>query len=641
MRVEIKRRDHVFDGTSFGAVGPYEKLVGRIHAAADPTHRLNAGIVNLAHAPRNPQGLVDYWVDFCLLKPHDLARGNRRILFDTANRGDKLALIDVNGARKTPTSNDPGPADDAGNGFLMRQGYSLLWSAWQGGVPNEEHKLQAGFPVATLDGAPLTGPSREEIIFGHLQSPALAPLAYPAASLDQSRATLTVRQYERAARVALPVDAWRYRSPSQIEIDLPAGYGSGAIYEFIYEARDPIVMGLGFVAVRDVVSLLRHAPADESGLANPLATVGHAPAVERVITYGRSQPGRFLREFVRLGFNEDLAGRPVFDGIYASIAGSRRIFLNQAFAQPGRFHRQHEDHAYPGDQFPFTYATRTDSFTGATDGMLARALASGTCPKFIHVDSSTEFWQGRSSLLVTDEHGRDITMPEEVRLYLFAGTQHAGPAMLNHAGIFSQNPIYPLNQVDYGPLNRALIAALDAWASGGEPAPASRFPRVGDGTLVAPFPPSVPGFPAIPGVRYPGAINELSVMDYAREPPVAVPGQSYPVLVPKLDADGNEIAGIRLPDVAVPRATLTGWNLRDASFADGALMLVGACFPFARTRAERIASGDPRPSLDERYASHAAYVAAVREAAERLCHERLLLAEDLERIVARAAALAD
>lgn len=641
MRLEIKRREQVFDGGSFGTVGPYEKLVGRLHAAADPAERLNAGVVNLDRAPRNPQGLVDYWVDFCLLKPLDLARGNRRLLFDAANRGDKLALIDVNSARKSPTSNDPCAADDAGNGFLMRQGYSILWSAWQGGVPNEDNKLQAGFPVATLDGAPLIGPSREEIIFGHLQSPAPAPLAYPAASLEQSRATLTVRQYERAARVALPDEAWRFRSPSQIEIDLQAGYGSGAIYEFIYDARDPIVMGLGFIAVRDVLSFLRHAPADAHGTPNPLATAGHAPAVERVITYGRSQPGRFLREFVRLGFNEDLAGRRVFDGIYASIAGSRRIFLNQAFAQPGRFHRQHEDHAYPGDQFPFTYATRTDSFTGATDGILARAQASGTCPKFIHVDSSTEFWQGRSSLLVTDEHGHDIAVPEEVRLYLFAGTQHAGPAMLNHAGIFSQNPIYPLNQVDYGPLNRALIAALEVWSSGGEAAPPSRFPRVGDGTLVAPFPPSVPGFPAIPGVRYPGAINELSLMDYAREPPVAVPGKAYPVLVPKLDADGNELAGIRLPDVAVPRATLTGWNLRDASFADGALMLVGSCFPFTRTRAERIANGDPRPSLEERYASHGLYVAAVREAAERLCRERLLLAEDVERIVARATALAD
>lgn len=635
MRLEVTRVESVFGGAEFGTAGRYEKIVGRMHGAADPAHRLNSEIVNLDRAPRNASGLVDYWVDFCLLKPVDIAHGNRRLLFDTPNRGDKLALIDINGARKGPGSNDPAASDDAGNGFLLRQGYSILWCAWQGGVADEEQKLQAGFPIATAAGAPIVANSREEIIFGHCNSPAIAPLAYPAATLDQSAATLTVRQHEREARLPVPAQAWRYCTPSRIEIDLLPGYPSGAIYEFIYPARDPTVMGLGFIAVRDAVSFMHHALRDDAGLANPLSRAGNPPSVDYVITYGRSQPGRFLREFVRLGFNEDLAGRRIFDGIFVSIAGSRRIFLNQPFSQPGRFHRQHEDHLYPGDQFPFTYATRTDSFTGETDGILARALAADTCPKFIHVDSSTEFWQGRSSLLVTDEHGRDFPQPDEVRLYLFAGTQHAGPTMLDHAGVFSQNAVYPPNMVDYGPLNRALIAALDRWVSGGEPLP-SRFPRIVDGTLVAPFPASVAGFPAIPGVRYPAHINTLSVMDYSRQPPCEVAGQAYPVLVPTLDADGNEIAGIRLPDVAVPRATLTGWNLRDATFADGALMVVGSCFPFAVTRAERAASGDPRPSLEERYESPAAYVRAVRAAAEQLHREDFLLAEDVARIVAQA-----
>lgn len=628
MRFEIKRIDPVFDGASFEAAGPYEKISGRFHGEADPAHPLNALIVNLEHSPRNIRGMVDYWVDFCLLKPVDFGRGNGRLLYDAVNRGDKLALVDINGAPKRPSSNEPSALDDAGNGFLMRQGYSVLWSAWQGGIADEEGKLQSGFPIATRNGVPIVETSREEIIFGYSNAFGIAPLSYPAATLDQQAATLTVRAQERDKRKPVPASRWRYRSATQLEIDLVAGHGSGAIYEFIYPARDPIVMGLGFIAVRDVVSLLRHG-GDGADL------LGSRRSIDHVIAYGRSQPGRFLREFVRLGFNEDLAGRKVFDGILASITGSRRIFLNHAFAQPGRFHRQHEDHVYPGDQFPFTYATRTDSYTGETDGILARALARNTCPKFIHVDSSTEFWQGRSSLLVVDEHLQDISIPEETRLYLFAGTQHAGPTMRAHAGIFSQNPCYALNDVDYGPLNRALISALATWAAGREPAPPSRFPRLADGTLVEPFPP-VSGFPAIPGVSYPKTINAVGMMDYSQQPPVAIPGKEYPVLVPKLDCDGNELAGIRLPDITVPRATFTGWNLRDASFAEGALMIVGACFPFAVTRAERETSGDPRLSIEERYESEEAYVAKVRAAAEQLFRDRLLLAEDVTRIVARA-----
>ncbi len=640
MRMQIDRVEGAFGGVSFGAVGAYEKIVGRFHGEADPNHPLDRPIVNLDKAPRNAAGRVDYWVDFCLLKPVDLSLGNRHLLYDTSNRGDKLALIDLNGAEKGPTSNDPVSAADAGNGFLMRRGYSILFSAWQGGVADEEQKMLAGFPVATDHGAPIVAVAREEIMLGHTEGPAPAPLSYPAHTTEQSAATLSVRQHERDPRQEVPRTRWRYLSPTLIEIDPVASFGTGALYEFIYPARDPIVMGLGFVAVRDVVAFMRREARDEDGNENPLSSGGGAPAAECVIAYGRSQPGRLLREFVRLGFNEDREGRPVFDGIYVSIAGSRRIDLNAPFAQPGRFQRQHEDHLYPGDQFPFTYATRKDPRSGETDGILARATTTNTCPKVIHVDSSTEFWQGRSSLLVTDEDGRDIAMPEEVRCYLFAGTQHAGPVMMKHAGIFSQDPVYPLNHVDYAPLNRALIAALDTWASGGEAPPESRFPRVDDGTLVPPFPQETQGFPEIPGVRYPALINELSARNYETQPPTPIAGTQYRLLVPKVDADGNEIAGIRLPEVAVPRATYTGWNLRDRSFAEGALMVVGSCFPFAATRAERSANGDPRPSLEERYPSHGDYAAAVRDAAEALQRERLLLAEDVERCVADAEALA-
>ena len=639
MKIEISRVESVFDGMPFGSAGPYEKIVGRAFGEVDPAHRLNAEIVNLANAPRNGAGRVEYWVDFCLLKPADIRKSNRRILYDAPNRGDKLALVDFNDAPKGLGSNDLSSAVDAGNGFLMRQGYVILFSAWQGDVAPEENHMLAGFPVATNNGAPIVERSREEFIFGHTNSPAIAPLAYPANTLDQSRATLTVRQHEKDSRVPIPPQQWRYLSPTQLEIVLTAGFDAGAIYEFIYPARDPMVMGLGFAAVRDVVAFMRYEAADDSGRLNPLNLGSDGPAVDRVIAYGRSQPGRFLREFLRLGFNEEPEqGHKVFDGVYASLAGSRRIFLNYPFSQPGRFHRQHEDHLFPGDQFPFTYATRFDPISAKTDGILARCLPSNTCPKIMHVDSSTEFWQGRSSLIVTDESGKDITLPDQARVYLFSGSQHAGPAMLSHSGTFSQNSSYPLNLLNYGSLNRALLVALDEWVSSGTPPPASRFPLSGDGTLAPPLPRTGQGFPDIPGVSYTGLVNELCELDHSQQPPRPIPGHEYPVLVPKVDEDGNEIAGIRSPDVAVPLATRTGWNIRNAGFAQGALMVVGSCIPFAATAKERLAKGDPRLSLEERYPSQEHYVDAVTRVTAELQKERLLLAEDVERYLAAAAA---
>ncbi len=638
MKIEIGRVESAFDGMSFGSVGPYEKVTGRAFGEVDPFNRLNAEIVNLPNAPRNAAGRVEYWVDFCLLRPADPRKSNRHLLYDAPNRGDKLALVDLNDAPKGPGSNDLATAADAGNGFLMRRGYVILFSAWQGDVAPGEGHLLAGFPVATNHQTPIVESSREEFVFGQAGGTVIAPLTYPAHTLDQSHATLTVRQHEKDLRMPVSPRQWRYLSSTSLEIGLANDFDTGAIYEFIYPARDPIVMGLGFAAVRDLVAFVRYTAADESGRPNPLNPGTGGPAIDDVLAYGRSQPGRFLREFLRLGFNQEPAGRRVFDGVYASLAGSRRIFLNHPFSQPGRFHRQHEDHLFPGDQFPFTYATRFDPISAKTDGILARCLASNTCPKVMHVDSSTEFWQGRASLVVTDESGKDVTLPEQVRVYAFAGTQHAGPAMLKHSGVFFQNHSYPLNRLDYGPLNRALLEALQEWVSRGIPPPASRFPRAGDGTLVPPAPAIGLQFPAIPGVYYTGLVNGLCELDYSQQPPRPIPGHDYPVLVPKIDADGNELAGIRLPEVAVPLGTRTGWNIRSAGFAQGALMVVGFFIPFAATARERRATGDPRPSLEERYPSREHYIEAVTRVVAELQNERLLLAEDAEGCLAAAAA---
>jgi hypothetical protein len=624
MKIEIVRVESAFDGISFGNVGPYEKVVGRAFADVDPSHRLNAEIVNLGYAPRNGAGRVEYSADFYLLKPLDLRKGSRRLFYDVLNRGNKLALNNINDA---PRLNDPGTAADAGNGFLMRRGYSLLWSGWQGDIAGGDDRMRAVLPVATNNGAPIVATSRDEFVFDHIRNPATAPLSYPADTLDQQRATLTVRQREQDPRVPVPSDHWRYLSPTRIEITRPAGFDAGAIYEFIYPARDPIVMGLGLAAMRDFVSFMRHESGDANGRPNPL-NLDSRPAADYVLAYGASQSGRFLRDFLWRGFNEDLEGRKVFDGVIATVAGSRKTFVNFAFAQPGRFSRQHEDRLFPGDQFPFSYATTTDRVSGKTDGILARCRASGTCPRIMQTEGSTDFWHGRAGLLVSDGKGNEIPLPDDVRAYLFASIQHGGGSV---AANFPFNQ-YPGNPAEYSCVHRALLVALDEWVSRGILPPSSLFPCPSDGTLVDPSPQTY-GFPAIPGMVYPGIVNELSEMDYSEQPPQPIPGHKYLILVPKVDEDGNDIAGVRVPDITVPRGTHTGWNLRRKGFGEGELVLLGSYFPFGATKKDRLASGDPRPSLEERYPTHEHYVNAIARAADELLKKRLLLAEDLERIV--------
>ncbi len=624
MKIEITGVQPVFDEVKFGHVGSYEKVTGRIYGGADPGHRLNAGIVNLDRAPRNSAGLVEYCVDFCLLKPSDLRRHNGRVLYDVLNRGNKLALSALNDA---PASNDPGAAAHAGNGFLMRQGYAVLWSGWQGDVAAGEGRMLVRMPVASDRGAPLAGLNRDEFIFNHNHNPAVALLSYPADTLDRAQASLTVRQREQHPRVAL--GAWRYLSQRSIEITRPAGFDAGAIYEFIYPARDPIVMGLGMAAIRDVVSFFRRRAADEEGRPNPLAADGRAPHVKYVYAFGMSQSGRLLRDWLWQGFNEDLDGAMVFDGVIPSLAGSRKTFTNFPFAQPGRFSCQHEDHLTPGDQFPFTYATRFDPISGTTDGILARCRTTNTCPRIIHTDSSGEYWQGRASLVTTDEAGRDLMLPEEVRVYLFSGTQHGG----RFASTFFPFCAYPGNPVEVSAAHRALLVALDRWVSEGIAPPPSRYPHACDGTLV---PADALNFPAVPGITYAGLLNELCEVDYTVQPPRPIMDRKYAVMVPAVDRDGNEIAGVRLPDIVAPLGTHTGWNPRREGFAPGELALLGWHLPFAGTAAERLASNDPRPSLEERYANHEAYVEAVARAARELCEARLLLAEDVERYIEAA-----
>jgi hypothetical protein len=624
--IEVTERETpVFGGTAFGAVGTYERLHGRIFGELDPTHRLNADIVNIDRAARNGSGKVEYQSDFRILKPVDLDRSNGCLVYDVPNRGNQPIMPRLNGAP------DGGHPQHAGNSFLMRRGFTVVWSGWQGDVPPGADRLTARFP--TIPG--ITGIVREEFIAeatgllgdSNIQELSeerfVGTLVYPVA--DPAGATLTVREREADPRATPHGLAWRLVDERHVEITRPTapGFDRGAIYEFVYRARDPIVMGIGFAAIRDIVSFLRHATKD-----NPLAPQ-ERPRIRHALGFGISQSGRVLRDLVYLGFNQDLAGRQVFDGLLPVVAGSRRTCVNWQFAQAGRYSRQHEDHSYGDDQFPFSYSTLSDPISGRSGGILQRSRDAGVCPKVLHLDTESDFWQARSSLVATDTNGKDIAMPDEVRVYSVSGVSHAPFRPLT-------KPVMQLpgNRLGYGAFMRALLVALVDWVESGMVPPDSRFPSRADGTLV-PLAEAHETFPRLPQVNFPRVLNELRLRDHSVEPPIE--STAYPVFVQSTDADGNALGGIRHPLITVPLATHVGWSLRASGYGEGELFTIqGSMVPFAETEAEKQRTRDPRPSREMRYASRDAWAARLVEAVDRLVTERLLLAEDGDRLVAAA-----
>ncbi|HEY0526970.1 MAG TPA: alpha/beta hydrolase domain-containing protein [Stellaceae bacterium] len=609
-----------FAGRSFGAAGPYELLRARARLAVDPDDPHNREIDDLDLAPRNAAGEVEFSADVEILRPVDPAvrRRSGRVLYEAPNRGYKLALMLLNDA---PQSNALGEPTDGGNGFLMREGFTLVWSGWQADLAPDTGGGRMTLAAPVLHG--VTGLNRDEFVFDHRQSPVTVELSYPASDLDPAVARLTVRRRETDPRATPSGLAFRYVDARHVEIARPAeGYDAGAVYELIYPATDPMVMGLGFAATRDIVAFLRRDADADADIARNA----------RFLAFGVSQSGRFLRDFLYLGFNEDEAGRTVFDGMVPYIAGARRTVVNTRFGQPGRTPRQHEDHLYPAARFPFAYAVTTDALTGRRDGILARCAATRTCPKIVHADTSFEAWQSQAALITTGTDGAALAQPPEVRAYLIAGLQHFSPAG-------ARPSLVPTCRYDTNPLNagaplRALLAALDRWTAGVVEPPPSRYPSRADGTLVPPDPASI-GFPAIPDFAYAGIVNVVRLLDTGSQPPAE--GPAYPVFVPRVDADGNDAAGIRLPAVAAPVATYLGWNPRWTGYAEGELCgLYGSYLPFARTRAERLRTGDARLSIEERYPDHAAYAGAVARAARQLEADGFLLAEDAARFIEAA-----
>jgi Alpha/beta hydrolase domain len=615
IKLEIVRVESpAFEGRSFGSVGTYDRIIARTTVAVSPSGRHNTIIVDIDRAPRNAQGLVEATADVEILRPTNAASGNRRLLYDVVNRGAQRAIAYFNDG---PSGNDFSKAATAGNGFLMNRGYTVVISGWQGDLDARPGWQTISVPVVPN----VAGLSREEFIFEHARNPAVADLTYPASDPDVSKARLTVRQRETDPR-ATPTDlSFTFAGPDKVSINRPAGFDAGAIYELIYLAKDPKVMGMGFAATRDIVSFLRRETADATGTPNPIAG-----RIDHAIALGVSQSGRFLHDLLYLGFNEDEAGRVVFDGLIPHIAAGKKMFTNYRFAQPGRNMQEHGETLYPGTAFPFSYPVTTDAITGRTDGWLARCLAAGNCPKIFQTDTDLEFYQSFGSLVVTDTKGEPLTMPDNVRLYYLSSLQHAATAGAK-SGL---NPIctYPTNPLYAGPVLRALLVAMDAWIASDTAPPASRYPSRADGTLVPPSAEAV-AFPTIPGFGYGGLVHRPTVVDHSEMPPAKK--AVYPLFVPKTDADGNAVAGVRLPTLVAPVATHTGWNLRKAGFAEGALCgNIGSMIPFAKTKEDRQKAGDPRLSLAERYPNPGDRAAVIERTARQLVQDRLLLEDDVQ-----------
>lgn len=592
------------DGASFGSAGPYVRIQAVAHGELDPKDPANAVIALLDQAPRNARGMVEYDADVFILRPAEPSRGNGALLYDVTNRGNKFLMSWVNDASEPPsgTVNDPRSLADAGNGFTFRRGDTMVWSGWQADANRANNGLAIRVPVATQGGLPIVARIRHEFIAG-TRGPEAVPrirLPYPVASMDTAR--LTVRSRATDAPTALRPDEWGWVDSGTIQL-LPFGTlpTPRRIYDLTYEATRPTVDGIGFAATRDLVSHLRA-----------------EPGIRRTLAIGISLSGRYLRHFLDLGMNRDEAGRRVFDGVLPHISGAGKVFTNHLFAMPGRTATQHEDRFYPEAWPPFGY--------GPGPGLLRE---DGSDPLVIESNTSTEYWQKGASLVHTDAAGADASLPPGVRMMLVAGTQHGGHFGVTGAPGFCANPRNPNSA---GPALRAMLSNLDAWVAMGTLPPDSLVPRRGDETGV---PASSVRMPAVPGVTWaPGDTPIGRPVDWTDPPPAPV--QPYPTIVPAVDVDGNEVAGLRLPHLAVPLGTYTGTNVYK-DFPSELCDRDGTFIPFARTRADRERTGDPRLSLEERYGTRDAYVAKVKAAADALVAARLILDEDAARYVAAAA----
>jgi hypothetical protein len=646
VRLQIDRRQSFAEGQAFGDVGAYERLVGTAHFALDPNDPVNANVVDLTLAPVNAEGLVEFSADLDILKPVDLARGNGALFYDVNNRGNMTAMRAFN---DSPPDNDPLTAASAGNGYLLRQGYTIVCSGWQGDMVPGLGLLSCELPEALENGQRLRGLVRQEFI-AEREGALFMPLSgapsirnYEAVDLDTSHATMTLRQHEQDERVAVAASDWEFAvaakdsdgqvktRPSAGDCHMKGGFKPGWIYELIYETEGSRVMGLGIIGIRDLVAFLRV----DASEANPLAG-----GVSRAYFYGQSLSARVVRQYVYDGYNLDANGTKIFDAVYTHVSGGGRLFANARFAQVGRYPRQHEEHQWPSERYPFAYSAVPDAFSDDLDAVLKRPESD---PLVMHTHTNTEYWNRTASLGHTSpKTGEDIEFPDNVRAYFLASAQHMGANLApEHVGQQAQN------QMSNGPLMRAALAAMDRWVVEGTKPAASIVPRRADGTLVSPEQ-AIAALPKILGVARPAEPNRLPLYDYGPDfdrglvtehPPKPIGNKEYGVHLPLVDADGNDLGGLRSAEIMAPVGTHTGWNVRKPELGGNDLgSLLGSFIPFPRTKADRDASADPRLSIEERYGTHEGYVDAVRAAADELAGQGFLLAEDVTRYVAAAQA---
>ena len=601
-RVEIAARYDAANGASFGTAGLYEQLVGKIFFAVDPANPRNRVIVDLDRAPKNESGRVEMSADFTILRPKDSSKGNGVALLDVVNRGNKTVLTGFNRA---------GTSNELGDGLLMRMGYTIVWVGWEFDIPQRNGAIRIDVPNAVG----VAGIVRATVVpnansataqFGDVAS-------YPPTDPASHQNTLTVRNGPSGDPKPVDRSLWSLNGNT---VTLQGGFEAGRTYELSYNAMNPPVAGLGFAAVRDTASWIKYSPDAGS-------------ATRQVLAFGASQSGRFLRNFHYLGFNADEKNRLVFDAVIAHIAGASRIDLNNRWATPTSLGQ------YNATSFPFADVSVSDPVTGVQEGAQDNPRTRGFSPRIFYTNTGVEYWGGgRSAALIhtTPDGAKDLVLPDNERVYFLAGSQH-GPSRFPPAA--ARNGDQQENPTDYWYAMRALLVAMDKWMREGVTPPASQYPRLQDRTLVRA---RDVAFPVIPGVTSPRSLpsalrsaNPLIAQDGA-------PGTALPYLVPQTDKDGIELAGIRLPDIAVPLATYTGWNFRNASVggSDQLYPLLGSWIPFPTTAAKREETKDPRASIAERYTNRQAYVDRVNKAGGKLVADRFLLAEDLPTVVKRA-----
>jgi len=629
-RVEIQSRSDVLQGQTFGDTGGYERLTGKVYYALRVDNPRNDRIVDLGKAVNRHDGLVEFSADFIALRPKDPARGNGALLLENPNRGHSRIVALMDGG-------DWDVSRDAGDAWLLRSGYTFVSLGWQWDAADAD-ALKLYAPIARDGAKKISGLLRgdfmlwhaaQDVPLGHLIDGIIGGTEYPVAEPKDARNVLTVRKSREAPRTVIPRSQWKFAHlvagklvPSDRHLHLEGGFQPGKIYEYVYVVTDPVIAGLGFAAVRDFASYVKHGT-DATIRAN------------RVYGEGISQNGRFLRDFLYEGFNADEDGRMALDAVLSHVAGAGRGSFNYRFAQPSRDAQPTSAVFFPTDIFPFTDLPETGTEGDGRAGLLDRAVADHVVPKIFFSNTSYEYWGRAAALIHVDREGRhDVPQSPQVRIYHLTGLQHySGPRPPRRGSddLLGQQPQSPL-PVRY--FWRAMLQNIDAWARNATPPPPSSHPRLDDGTLV---PLASWSFPAIPGANRPHEASTAYPLDFGPDwrdgilsvqPPKV--GHAYPELVPQVDADGNERDGVRLPELAVPLATYTGWNLRDPSIgAPGErVAFEGSWFPFAHTAAERSRSGDPRPSIEERYPSREAYLERYTRALDDLIRQRWILAED-------------